>query len=359
MSKILFVGPYPPPLNGQSFVFKTVVDNFDDSLILNTSKYRSGLINFWYYFFTLIFLLFKYRVTLIYFTCSRSFFGSIRDMLLLTIAKILNIKTINHLHGSDFKQFLDSVNLLYRKIILKCYNHVDASVVLTNGMKEQFEDFDRMEKIIIPNFYPSSFDNIIRTNPSIHRVLFFSNIMRSKGIMEFLDLSEMLLSNNHKIEIDIAGQLQKDKFMSLKMITGIFFNKYDELKSKYGDRISYHGPAFENEKMILFSRSSFFVLPSYHEAFPISILEAMKSGNVIISSRTMYISEIMSEKNGLISSNIDEIYNYIVDLISNESEMSRIKNYNSNYVNVYSEERFIKAIKKVLMNSFTVKSQIG
>ena len=347
-NKILFVGPYPPPLNGQSFVFKTVVDNFENNLVLNTSKFSFGLINFCYYFFNLILILCKYRVTLIYFTCSRSFFGSIRDILLLTIANILNIKTINHLHGSDFKQFLKSVNLLYKIIIFKCYENVDASIVLTRGMKDQFQDFGQMKKIVIPNFYPSSFNNIKFTKPSMHKVLFFSNIMKSKGIIEFLILSEKLLINNKKIEVNIAGKLQKDKFMSLKMITSIFFRKLNEIKIKFGDRIKYHGPAYKNEKMTLFSESSFFVLPSYHEAFPISILEAMKSKNVIISSKTMYINEIMSEKNGLISNDIEEIYNYIINLINNESELSRIKNFNSNYVNLFSQEKFIKSIKNVI-----------
>ena len=120
------------------------------------------------------------------------------------------------------------------------------------------------------------------------------------------------------------------------------------MKIKFGDRIKYHGPAYKNEKMTLFSESSFFVLPSYHEAFPISILEAMKSKNVIISSKTMYINEIMSEKNGLIYNDIEEIYNYIINLINNESELSRIKNFNSNYVNLFSQEKFIKSIKNVI-----------
>lgn len=349
-NKILFVGPYPPPVNGQSFVFKTVVDNFENSLILNTSKFRFGLINFCYYFFNLIFLLLKYRVSLIYFTCSRSFFGSIRDVLLLTIANMLNIRTINHLHGSDFKQFLKSVNLFYKKIIFKCYENVDVSIVLTRGMKDQFQDFHQMKKIVIPNFYPSSFNDIKFTKPSINKVLFFSNIMKSKGIIEFLILSEKLLSNNKKIEVNIAGKLQRDKFMSLKMITSIFFKKLNEIKSKFGDRITYHGPVFEKEKITLFSESSFFVLPSYHEAFPISILEAMKSKNVIISSKTMYINEIMSEKNGLISNDIEEIYNYIINLINNEAELSRIKNFNSDYVKLYSQEKFIKSVKKVFLS---------
>ncbi len=347
-NKILFVGPYPPPVNGQSFVFKTVVDNFENSLILNTSKFRFGPINFCYYFFNLIFLSLKYRISLIYFTCSRSFFGSIRDVLLLTIANLLNIKTINHLHGSDFKQFLSSVNFLYRKIILKCYQHVDTSIVLTQGMKDQFQDFNQMKKIVIPNFYPLSFNDIKFTKSSSHKVLFFSNIMKSKGIMEFLILAEKLLTNNQKIEINIAGKIQKDKFMSLKMIKSIFYKKLNKIKSKFGDRITYYGPAFEKEKMTLFSESSFFVLPSYHEAFSISILEAMKSKNVIISSKTMYINEIISEKNGLISNDIEEIYNYIINLINNESEMSRIKNYNSNHARLYSQEKFIKSIKNVL-----------
>lgn len=347
-NKILFVGPLPPPLSGQSFVFKIVADNFENKLLLDTNKFNSNVVNFFFYFFYLIFLLIKYRITLIYFTCSRSFFGSIRDVILLTFASILKIKTINHLHGSDFKQFLSSVNFFYKKIILKCYQHVDTSIVLTQGMKDQFQDFNQMKKIVIPNFYPSSFNDIQFKKSPTHKVLFFSNIMKSKGILEFLNLSEKLLSNNDNIEVNIAGKLQKDNFMSLKTISNIFFKKLYGMQSKFGNRISYHGPAFDNKKINLFSESSFFVLPSYHEAFPISILEAMKSKNVIISSKTMYINEIMSEKNGLISNDIEEMYNYINNLVNNESELSRIQNFNFDYVKLFSQEKFVKSITKVL-----------
>ena len=143
--KILFVGPYPPPVIGQATVFKTVYDNFNGSLLLNTKKFNNSIINFIYYIFRLLILLKKHEISKIYFTCSRSFTGSIRDIILLYFAKRIKVQTINHLHGSDFKELTSNIPKLYKKIFYHYYKYVNCSIVLTNKMKHQFEDFEDMK----------------------------------------------------------------------------------------------------------------------------------------------------------------------------------------------------------------------
>lgn len=346
--KILLVGPYPPPISGQSTVFSTVVNNIQNKLVIDTNKFEFKILNFFYYIILLLIYTTKHKISLIYFTCSRSFLGSLRDVILLTLASKLKVKTINHLHGSDFKVFFNTMHSTYKKILFKCYNHVDSSIVLTKGMIDQFENFENMKKIVIPNFYPSTFDSIKIDKKNKYKILFFSNIMKSKGVFEFLNLAKKLLQNNSKIKVDIAGNIQGDNFMSYKKTSSLFFKKLNKIKTNFNGRINYHGPVYENKKLALFSESSFFVLPSYHEAFPLTILEAMKAKNVIISSKTKYIHDIITNKNGLVTNDINKMYSYINNLLEDEEELNKIQNFNSVNASKFNQKKFVSEILRVL-----------
>ena len=67
--------------------------------------------------------------------------------------------------------------------------------------------------------------------------------------------------------------------MSLEDIKNAFNEKYELLRSQFSTRICYLGVVKGNEKSQLLFESTMFILPSYYpaEAFPISIIEAMRA----------------------------------------------------------------------------------
>ena len=85
--KVLFFGPYPYPIHGQSISFKETYDNFNaDKILFDTSMFGDKkFLNSIYSILRLpyIFLFKKFEV--IYFTCSRTIFGAIKDILLLIV----------------------------------------------------------------------------------------------------------------------------------------------------------------------------------------------------------------------------------------------------------------------------------
>ena len=298
--KVLFFGPYPNPIHGQSISFKETYDNFNaDKILFDTSVFGDKkFLNSIYSILRLpyIFLFKKFEV--IYFTCSRTIFGAIKDILLLSLSIIFKKKIICHLHGCDFIDLFNK-NCIINFIIKKLYVKIDKFIVLTEKMKDQF-NFIAQDKIeVIENCYSFEYENLkINFNNKKNQILFLSNIMFSKGIFDLLDISDKLLRLNSDLKIKIAGKFISDYNLNAEMTKKLFFKKKNILKNNHVDRIFYLGSIHGDEKIRLLSESKIFVLPTFHksEAFPISIIEAMKFGNAV----KYYLSDIISNMNGFI-----------------------------------------------------------
>ncbi|MFQ5767329.1 MAG: glycosyltransferase family 4 protein [Acidobacteriota bacterium] len=68
-----------------------------------------------------------------------------------------------------------------------------------------------------------------------------------------------------------------------------------------GDAVAFLGPVPEGEKMAAYAAADVFLLPSYGEGQPLSILEAMAAGLPVISTPVGSIGEVIAEgKNGFL-----------------------------------------------------------
>jgi glycosyltransferase involved in cell wall biosynthesis len=94
------------------------------------------------------------------------------------------------------------------------------------------------------------------------------------------------------------------RFDGLKLVlAGYEFNKVSELINRVPkelrERVSYAGFVMGAEKMNLLSGAKVFVLPSRHEAHPVSILEALACGKAVIASDIPELGYIAKEGIGL------------------------------------------------------------
>lgn len=302
LKKLIFIGPLPPPITGQSVAFSYIkeIDNIDEQIsIINTQKYKIQLFNYFHSLIILPLIILFSSYGTIYFICSRSKLGFLRQFPFLAISILKNIRLINHLHGADFKEFYKKAGIL-RRIIKWAYQNVDTSIVLLEEMKDQFLAFPKMKLEVVPNAVSKELENLEIVFPKEKRVLFLSNIMASKGIIEFLIAVKELLKDDNSIRIDIAGDFISDNYLTKYQIKKKFFDLFEGLKNDFPKRIFYHGPVSGPKKITLLKSSSIFILPTYYltEAYPISILEAMAAGNAIITSKHNYLEKIISEKHG-------------------------------------------------------------
>lgn len=353
--KFFFVGPLIPPVTGQSLAFSRFVESvpIKKKIVVNTNfENKTRLCKIFFTIKTLIILFFKVlfnQYHSVYFTCSRSILGSIKDIVVINLASFKKKKIINHLHGSDFYDFLHNSPKWYRKILLKSYDKVDTSIVLVEGMKSQFRDFKNMRIEVVPNFYDQELDNeLIKKNEGRISLLYLSNIMVSKGIFELLDAFEQLTKKNDNIILNIAGEYLEDDYMTIKQIK----NKFED-KISQNNKIKYLGKIFGDDKIKLLQGSDIFILPSYKEAFPISIIEAMASSNAVVVTSQKYISEVLSRKNGVLiqKRSVESLVNGIEFLMNDKQNLKKIQNHNKQEAQKkFSKQKYLKNLERIVIN---------
>ena len=358
--KCLFMGPIAPPFTGQSVAFTILINALREKYnckVLNISN-RDSLLSSFSLFVQIIVNVLFVNYEIIYFTCSRSLFGSFRDVLLLSLAKLKGIRVVNHLHGSDFRQFYNSLPRLYQKILFWSYSVIDTTIILIDGMEEEFIDFPKMKTIVIANCYSNELDNLplvkAQKEAEIH-LLYLSNIMKSKGIIHLLEACDIVFAKYPYLKFDIAGGFLEDSHSNLNEITREFEYLLGNLQLKYPERIIYHGECKGNLKSQLLWESDIFILPTFYktEAFPITILEAMRAGNYILSTNHRYLPQIVKKENGLLfePNCSDEIVTAIERVILNKSELAKVQNNNISYViENYNEAKYVKIICEVIEN---------
>lgn len=352
------MGPLPPKYTGQSLAFLSIANhlgNNNDVRVINISN-SDTIIKGLFLCMKIMFYTLFYNYDVIYFTCSRSFLGTIRDIILLTCSRIKKTKVVNHLHGDNLKIFFDSQNIIYKKILVCVFSYIDTSIVLLDNMKYNFSYFPKMKIRVIANSYSKELDKLPlrkELNESTITLLYLSNIMKSKGIIYLLDAFKRLVNND--VQLIIAGDFIGDYLASEKEIRQLFYIKYNEIKKKYPNKIEYLGPIIGYKKLRLLYSTDIFILPTFHysEAFPISIIEAMRAGNYIITTNHNFLPNIVSLKNGdLIKiESSEDIYNAIVKVLDDRERLTLVQNYNITFAQEhFSESIYTEKITTILQN---------
>ncbi|MDR3061616.1 MAG: glycosyltransferase family 4 protein [Dysgonamonadaceae bacterium] len=359
MKRILFMGPLTPPYTGQSVAFNAVVGHFgnEKSKVIDISG-KNTLLSGLVLCLKIVSTLLLNRFDLIYFTCSRSFAGSVRDVVMLFCARIRKVPVVNHLHGGDFKNFYEDIPLWYRRMIHWCYCGVRESIVLTEAMKGEFIDFPGMKLTVIPNSYSSDLDSCPtqkERNPDKPiEVLYLSNIMKMKGILLLMEAVDVTFSKYDNFKLSIAGIPIGDRYCSESEISRLFFEQYERLSLLYPGRIRYLGAVSGENKIQLLWDSDVFVLPTFYptEAFPISILEALRTGNYILTTDHRFIPSIVSNDNGRLvkpDSTVD-LSQALSDIMEHPELLRKIANDNIRFaMNHFPENKYLQSLETILL----------
>ncbi|MBN4063828.1 glycosyltransferase family 4 protein [Cardiobacterium sp. AH-315-I02] len=361
MKKILLIGSLPPPNHGQSIAFlsasvalKTEGDCKIISSSFRASSVLGALYKFLTYYFQVPYYLFIYRPNKIYFLCSRTLVGGLRDLYLLLLCLFSKAEVLNHLHGSDFNGYLKSLSPLYKKIVIRLYKRVNRHAVLIDGMQEQLKSVAKIEDIfVIDNFYQESAEIskylALRKNVDELRVFYLSSIVTSKGIFELIEAVKIAVSNKVKIKLMIAGGFIGDSYLDEDKTEKKFFSSIKECPF-----IEYVGVVNSDSKYMLLAESDVLSLPSYYksEAIPLCILEAMRMGCCILTSRYKYLPGLVKENvNGFLvePESVNDIVSTLTYISANKANLKAISNENMKTAKkYYSESKYHENIRKFL-----------
>ncbi|EHZ7343047.1 TPA: glycosyltransferase [Vibrio vulnificus] len=355
---IVFCGPSLKPYTGQSLAFDSISEGFDGNKIIirysneGDSTYSKLAKNLKFLIEYLFLIARRFRVLdTLYITTSRSFLGFLRDFFIINISCLFGLRIINHLHGADFKIFFYASNCILRFFIFHTYKKIHTSIVLLEDMKEQYDMFPHMAIDVVPNFFKESntkFSPKVRSSSKRLKILYLSNLMATKGILELSQAIRQLSEEGVDIELTVAGKFLDDS----KMTSSEIENEFESICCGC-ESINYVGTVYGEKKEFLLFESDVFCLPTYYqtEAQPISIIEAMAARCAIIATNHNYLPSMLNEKNGFLVEprSINAIKVALMKFYNDRKLLDEVGAFNYKYSReMYSESEYIRALSLII-----------
>lgn len=354
VNKILFICPLPPPYGGQSIMSDITKNIIKPDYVININSKNKILSNSVVFFKIFFYLVFK-KISLVYFTCSRSKLGALRDIFLLFLAQIKKVQVINHLHGNEIEDILHPY--WFKLLILRAYKAINTTIFVSQKQSDSFPiQIPLMKKVVIPNCFDESFDTISWIDKCIKNqnvsILFISFLMESKGIFIALDVFERIAYKYDNVKFNIAGAFRSDYLRSAEEVQHIFERKWSKLIKNFPDRFNFHGVVTGDKKKDLFLNNDILLFPTFFktESFGLVIVEAMRAGNVVVATDFNNISDIISEDNGrlVLPGDVESAFIAIDYFLNNYDEMKNKQEFNMKIsADKYSQSKYESNIIKI------------
>ena len=233
-----------------------------------------------------------------------------RKFYYIKIAKFLKCKIIYHHHGADFMSQYDSLSQKWKNRIKTTFEQVDLLICLSHTWRENIRRISPTARVeVIPNCIKLPL-HVQKEFKCRVQLAFLGLIGDRKGVFDLLKVIKMLIDDGCDIRLKIAGN---GEVMRLN-------KKIDELNIV--NEVEYCGWISNEERDLMLRETDIFVLPSYAEGMPMSILEAMAYSVPVVSTFVGGIPELVLDgKSGLLfkPGDLNEMYHKIKYLIENEN----------------------------------------
>ena len=239
-----------------------------------------------------------------------------RFLPILFFAKLFKRKTVIHLHGGQFDQYFSQASTVERFLIQYSFAIADKVVMLSSGALKKNSIFcDPQKAVVIPNgllFRNFKFENHHQNRRPPYMILFMGDITARN----LLKAVKILIEENPDITAVLCGQGELDKVKRILLETHL------------ADFVRLPGWIDGTAKEDLFSHAFVFVLPSYFEILPVSIIEALAHGLPVVSTRIGGIPDAVTdgEQGFLIDpGDVGSLVNAIKTLINDGALWNRMR----------------------------------
>lgn len=348
--KVLTVAPsVKGEVGGISFAVYNMLKYYEDRKVIETINYPSKRYFVLYFVMQvcrLVRLLVEdkeIKIVHIHFASKGSF---IRKFLIQYVCKrFFAKKVVIHLHGGGFFKFYLQGNRILKILIEKFFNDSDHIIVLSETIKKKAQQTFaiKAEKIsIVSNiaFLEGKPICLSIGKSDKLQLLFVGSIVKDKGVFDLVELFCKSSFLKEKVFLTIAG-LGRDYDSIKEMINTC--NLYDNIKMV--------GFVRGQDKLNYLFNCDCFILPSYFEALPVSILEAMSLGKAVISTNVGGVPDLVeNEFNGLLfePGNLMELEVCISRLAKNPQLLAYLgNNSKERYVSQFSADIILESIKGV------------
>ena len=300
--KILMIGPFPLPITGVSLANQVLFNGLEkvnvsvkkiDSEFNNVINSEHGKISFKKFKIIKAYLnVYKILNTdLVYITIGQSFYGVVKYLPFILVTKLLNKKCIVHLHGGYLYEEYKTLSKIKKIIFYNTIKMFNYGIVLSNTLRSNLDNFLPSKNVFsLNNFYQNYLkvneDLILKKDFSTIKMVYLSNLIEEKGINNLLKAKKVLSQKGINFQLIIAGS---------KVLNNNLDNELNNNNIKYLGNVD----GVKKKELLLWS--NVFCLPTFYkmEGQPISILESMATGNIILTTKHAGIVDVCSENNAL------------------------------------------------------------
>ena len=382
-TKILFIGPTPPPYSGpelsmQQFLeSETLNEAFDIKFLKtnfrsdNTKKGKldlSMLSNFFIFFSKLLKLLITDRPQCVYYPITPTQIGWIgRDVWTILLSKLFRAKVIIHLRGSHFKLNFQQFNGLAKKLIGYSLQKVDSAIVQASYLKDQFDPYIKQNRmtVLYQAMDVDEYSNIYNSKVQKGKILIMGHMTKAKGYTDILKIIPQICKEFPYVTFCFAGNIRKGE-------RGVFYNQFS------GEKITYEDP-FEAEQKILNSvyknnyinlgiisgedkmrhlqTADLFLTASYSEGFSRSLLEAMSMGKPFVFTPVGAHKEVFKDELhgfSFVPGKLEQLKRALHKALGNDEKRRAMGEENRRYVvSHFSIEKISQDFKSIIFNTLT------
>ena len=382
-TKILFIGPTPPPYSGpelsmQQFLESETLNEAFDIKFLKTNFRRdntkkgkldlSMLSNFFIFFSKLLKLLITDRPQCVYYPITPTQIGWIgRDVWTILLSKLFRAKVIIHLRGSHFKLNFQQFNGLAKKLIGYSLQKVDSAIVQASYLKDQFDPYIKQNRmtVLYQAMDVDEYSNIYNSKVQKGKILIMGHMTKAKGYTDILKIIPQICKEFPYVTFCFAGNIRKGE-------RGVFYNQFS------GEKITYEDP-FEAEQKILNSvyknnyinlgiisgedkmrhlqTADLFLTASYSEGFSRSLLEAMSMGKPFVFTPVGAHKEVFKDELhgfSFVPGKLEQLKRALHKALGNDEKRRAMGEENRRYVvSHFSIEKISQDFKSIISNTLT------
>ena len=305
--KVLFILHLPPPVHGAAMVGKSIHDSLlvnetfatrYHNLATSASLHEIGKFRF-RKLFDFVGLYWNVRrevrafnPNLVYITPNATGIAFFKDFLIVQSLKRMGCRVVMHFHNKGFSS--KRGNWLYNFCYKRFFSGTKV-ILLSKYLYDDVRAYVSESQLFVchngtaPIGLSAHSREAANTEPHL---LFLSNLMESKGLFCLLEACRELKLKGYQFVCDIVGA-ETPEVSEARLHRQIALMEVENV-------VRYHGKCYGEAKEKMFAQSDVFVFPSYNEAFPLVLLEAMQHHLPIVSTREGGIPDILKEgENGL------------------------------------------------------------
>ncbi|HEX9960008.1 MAG TPA: glycosyltransferase family 4 protein [Pyrinomonadaceae bacterium] len=214
-----------------------------------------------------------------------------RESVFIILAKLFGKKTIAHFHAGDIDNYYPFQSRIGQKIIRSALSLSDKLIAVSNESARQLRDLTGSANIsVITNAIDTSiFNNPDSSSKNMERerttrLLFVGAVGKLKGERDLIKALAIL--RERKPDINIKVSLLGYGAENLK--------DYCE-ESGISELVEHLGAVSLSERIGFYQKADIFVLPTYAEAMPMSVIEAMAAGLAVIATNVGGIPELIED----------------------------------------------------------------